>query len=158
MKGDKFSFQKAFVLHRQGKNEEAHKELLKVKDKSSVEYGHLLSQITYKLKDYDQSISIYLNLIKEGRLPEEELSDISTNLLANGANAPERLVEIDQVLTSLGPQLEKTYEYVFNEGLVQISNSQYNQGLQSLLQSYDLAIQEEDGGPLSQADLVRFKV
>lgn len=142
---NEFNFERAYVLHRQGKNKEALVELEKVKDKTSDQFQQLKAQVvnsfplllfqTYKLNDYDSSIEIYCQMIGKGLEPEE-VPDVAANLLACGANAPSKMQEIEKALQSVGSELEKTYEFVFNESLIQISNSQYNQALNSLLTSY----------------------
>ena len=133
-------------------------ELAGVPTAASADSKALFYVQTYKLNLYEESIAIYCKLIEDGQLAEEEVSDVASNLLACGSNAIESMPKIDNALRVVGSHLEKTYEYVFNEGLVQISKSLYKQALNSLLTSYQLALKEEDGGPLSQADLVRFKV
>jgi len=63
-------------------------------------------------------------------LDEEDISDVASNLLASGANAPHKAAQIDKILGSLGNGLEKTYELVFNESLVNLSKSNYNTALE----------------------------
>lgn len=119
-KESQYSLQHAYILHRQGKNKEALVAIKKVKS-SDIEVKHLQAQIEYKLNQYDKSIEIYTNLITSGALPEDEISEVASNLLACASNQPTKEQEIRASLSKLGNDFEKTYEYFFNEGLVQLS-------------------------------------
>lgn len=97
-----FIFEHAYILHRQGNNKNA---LTKLKELSkdaeavsSYRYKHLLSQILYKLQEYEKSQKNYESILeanKEGALESEapldsdEIMDIITNYLACQSCAPE---------------------------------------------------------------------
>jgi len=62
-KEKQYSFELAYVLHRQGKNKEALKAIKKCSNHNDIKVKHLLSQIQYKLTDYKASVNIYQELI-----------------------------------------------------------------------------------------------
>jgi hypothetical protein len=49
------------------------------------------------LNDYDSAIDIYCQMIANGIEPEE-VPDVAANLLACGANAPQRMEKVERAL------------------------------------------------------------
>ena len=83
---DEFKFEHAYVLHRLGNNKDSLSKLKEMNQDhhSSLRYQHLLSQVNYKLSDYDKSIKTYMNILTSNQEPleDEDISDILTNYLA----------------------------------------------------------------------------
>jgi hypothetical protein len=114
-----YSFESAYILHRQGKNKEALELLNAHGNKDEIKVQHLLSQIQYKLTDYKTSLNIYSDLIKSAQ--EDEISDLIINILACCSNDPAIIPTADLVLNNAAnTSFEKTYEYFFNLSQVQV--------------------------------------
>ena len=62
---DKFAFEHAYILHRNGDNKEAFDKLKASADSSSEKHQHLLSQINYKLSEYEKSSKQYAEFLKD---------------------------------------------------------------------------------------------
>ena len=96
---------------------------------------HLMSQIKYKLSDYDSSMGIYTAILDkdakegvpadqiqqedgaEGKLEADEIMDIITNYLAcQSSIGHSSIEEIQGLLQNYcnGDTYEKTYEFFFN--------------------------------------------
>jgi tetratricopeptide (TPR) repeat protein len=80
---DQLVYEHAYILHRAGENKEALAKLKSSGDQSTSQYRHLLSQINYKLFEYEKSVKQYQEILEQdAHLDQDEIGDIATNYLA----------------------------------------------------------------------------
>lgn len=83
-------FEHAYVLHRSGNNPDALKMLntLSAEEKQTLRCQHLLSQVNYKLSEYEKAMKTYLGILSDNQagngeqLEADEVSDVIVNYLA----------------------------------------------------------------------------
>lgn len=84
---------------------------------------------------------------------ESEIGDIMTNLLACAANQFDQIDRVNAVLSKLVND-DKTYEFYFNESQMMMKKGLFEEALDSLLRSFEVA--KEDNS--DQTDAARFKI
>ena len=84
----------------------------------------------------------------------DDLGDIATNLMACSANQFDQIERVDHILSKVTMTSGISYEYCFNKSQMLMKKGAFDEALDSLLRSFELA--HEDGSDVT--DAARFKV
>ena len=115
-----------------------------------------MSQINYKLCEYEKAMKTYLNILIDNKseIESEDVSDIIVNYLAcqssigTGSNE-----EIEQTLKPF-EGFEMTYEYYFNLSQVYLKDGLNEESYKCLRDAYEKAVKDDQ----FKDDMIRFKV
>ena len=144
-------YEAAYILHRKDKNKEAIESLKKIpEDERGPGYNRMMAQALYKLGDFAKAVESYsldMDKIEE----EDVVEDFCTNLAACAANQPDLH---DQVQNLLNEHSVATYEFLFNQSLIELKAQDFSSAISQLLKSFD----EAQAEGCSEADKARFKV
>jgi tetratricopeptide (TPR) repeat protein len=133
---------------------------LSADQQNSFKCQHLLSQVNYKLSEYNKAMETYVNILAESqrgegeKLEADEVSDIIVNYLAcQSCTSDECLAQIQKVIDQ-NKGFDETYEYFFNLSQVYLKEGHIQQSIDLLEQAYEKAVKDD----AFRDDQVRFKV
>lgn len=152
-------YEHAYILHRNGDNKEALTKLKTIQKDESAKQKHLMSQINYKLSEYDKSVATYQEILDDGtnELDQDEVADIVTNYLAcQSSNLGSSTQQVEKFISKYceSPQFEKTYEFYFNLSQVYLKDHCTDQSLKKLREAYEKSKSDDS----YKDDQIRFKV
>jgi len=127
---DRFSFEYAYCLYREGRREEALGHLSKVPEHKSLDRKRLEGQLRYRLEEYDACIKVYTELFKAPY--NEDSVEAKANLIAAYV-AGGRSGEIPSVLKSLGCSSTDGLELAFNVACGMIEDGSVEQEVKEQL-------------------------
>ena len=147
----------AYILHRQDQNKQALQQLKRVPEDQSQGsrfFDFTLAQVNYKLGNFEEAANLFSGPNSElyGDIGDQA-DDICTNIAACAANQASTADQATKIFAELQDQLE-SFEFLFNQSLINLKQQDFSGAIMSLLQSYDKA--QAEG--CSAKELTRFKV
>ncbi|KAG0687108.1 spindle assembly checkpoint kinase [Pichia californica] len=110
--------------------------------KNSRAFNHILAQYYYRIGEDFKALEIYKLLIKEQSIDESENLDISVNERAvisqlkfqNNFN-----YELNKIINPISSNYNDSYDQLFNDSLILIVDKKYNDAINLLNKTYNLA-------------------
>ena len=115
-----------------------------------------MSQINYKLSEYDKSVKTYQEILdQDADLDQDEVADIATNYLACQSSIGNKQ-DVEKFIAKYceSSSFEKTYEFYFNLSQVYLKDQCTEASLKQLRDAYEKSKQDDS----YKDDQIRFKV